>query len=83
MPEAFLHLIFHLPPLLSGIHSIIIPKGSVHIICVHSEAGKDQEYLIVTARDHFFIGTDNGIFNLILNSEPDEVVKIEQSGDYR
>ena len=52
------------------------PKGSVHIICVHSEAGKDQDYLIVMARDHFFIGTDNGIFNLILNSEPDDVVKI-------
>jgi S-adenosyl-L-methionine hydrolase (adenosine-forming) len=53
------------------------PKGSVHIICVHSEAHKDQDHLIVRARDHFFIGTDNGIFNLILNSEPDEVIKIE------
>ena len=56
------------------------PKGSVHIICVHSEADKDQDYLIVKARDHFFIGTDNGIFNLILNSEPDEVVKIDHQG---
>ena len=56
------------------------PKGSVHIICVHSEAHKDQDHLIVKARDHFFIGTDNGIFNLILNSEPDEVVKIDHHG---
>jgi S-adenosyl-L-methionine hydrolase (adenosine-forming) len=55
------------------------PKGSVHIICVHSEAHKDQDYLIVKSRDHFFIGTDNGIFNLILNSEPDEVVKIDKN----
>jgi len=53
------------------------PKGSIHIICIHSEAHKDQIHLIVKARDHFFIGTDNGIFNLILNSEPDEVVKID------
>ena len=53
------------------------PKGSVHIICVHSEAHKDQNYLIVSARDHFFVGTDNGIFNLILNSDPDEVIKID------
>jgi S-adenosyl-L-methionine hydrolase (adenosine-forming) len=52
------------------------PKGSVHIICVHSEAHSDQDHLIVKARDHFFIGTDNGIFNLILNSDPDEAVKI-------
>jgi S-adenosylmethionine hydrolase len=56
------------------------PKGSVHIICVHSEAHKDQDHLIVRAKDHFFIGTDNGIFNLILNSEPDEVVKIDHRG---
>jgi S-adenosylmethionine hydrolase len=59
------------------------PKGSVHIICVHSEAQAGQDYLIVRAKDHYFIGTDNGIFNLILNSEPDEAVKIvnEENAD--
>ena len=56
------------------------PKGSIHIICVHSEASKDQDHLIVRARDHFFIGTDNGILNLILNSDPDEVVRIDHNG---
>ena len=54
------------------------PEGSVHLIFVHSEAGKNMDYLIVRAKNHFFIGTDNGIFNLILNSEPDEVVKISE-----
>jgi S-adenosylmethionine hydrolase len=77
-----------IPPFNISIASFIIrntfnnyPKGSVHIICVHTEAGKDQDYLIVSAREHFFIGTDNGIFNLILNSEPDNVVKIEHPAD--
>jgi S-adenosylmethionine hydrolase len=56
------------------------PEGSVHLICVHSEALKEQDYLIVKAKNHFFIGTDNGIFNLILNSEPDEAVKIDNRG---
>ncbi|MBK9391081.1 MAG: SAM-dependent chlorinase/fluorinase [Bacteroidetes bacterium] len=55
------------------------PEGTVHLICVHSEALKNQDYLVVRAKNHFFIGTDNGIFNLILNSEPDEAVKIEKS----
>ncbi len=53
------------------------PKGSIHIICVHSEAHKDENFLIIKAKDHFFIGTDNGIFNLILNSEPEEIIRIE------
>jgi hypothetical protein len=56
------------------------PKGSVHIICVHSEGCEGRDHLIVKAKDHYFIGTDNGIFNLILNSEPDEVVKITYRG---
>lgn len=56
------------------------PKGSVHLICVHTESRKDQDYLIVRAKDHFFIGTDNGIFNLILNSEPEEIIKIDPQG---
>lgn len=51
------------------------PEGSVHIICVHSESG-NKDYLAVHARNHYFIGSDNGIFNLILNSAPDEAVKI-------
>jgi S-adenosylmethionine hydrolase len=52
------------------------PGGSVHIICVHSEGNEKRDHLIVKAKDHFFIGTDNGIFNLILNTAPDEIVKI-------
>jgi S-adenosyl-L-methionine hydrolase (adenosine-forming) len=56
------------------------PKGSIHIICVHSEAHKNQDHLVVMARGHFFIGSDNGIFNLILNSEPDEIIKIDNNG---
>jgi len=54
------------------------PKGSIHIICVHSEATKDQNYLIVRAKEHLFIGTDNGIFSLILNGEPDEAIQIDR-----
>ena len=55
------------------------PEGSVHIICIHSEAATGVDYLLVRARNHFFIGTDNGIFNLILNSEPDEVIRISHN----
>lgn len=56
------------------------PGGSVHIICVHSEEDRDKALLIVRSKDHYFIGTDNGIFNLILNSEPDEVIRINHDG---
>lgn len=59
------------------------PEGSVHIICVHSEPENDKGYLALRSRGHFFIGTDNGIFNLILNTEAEEIIKIGNgdSGD--
>jgi S-adenosylmethionine hydrolase len=56
------------------------PEGSVHIICIHTEAAKGQNFLVVKAKGHFFVGTDNGIFNLILNSEPDDIIKIDNEG---
>jgi S-adenosyl-L-methionine hydrolase (adenosine-forming) len=78
----------NIPPFNISLASFIIrntynnyPAGTVHIICVHSEAGEDKDYLIVSAREHFFIGTDNGIFDLILNSEPDDVVKVDPLGN--
>ena len=53
------------------------PAGSVHIICILSEARKGAGHLIVKSKGHYFIGTDNGIFSLILNSEPDEIISID------
>ena len=53
------------------------PEGSVHLICIHSERSEDKKHLIVKARGHYFIGTDNGIFNLILNSPADEIISLE------
>lgn len=57
------------------------PKGSIHIICVHSEAQEGEDYLIVKAKDHYFIGNNNGIFSLILNIDPDEIIKITHSSN--
>ncbi len=53
------------------------PDGTIHIICVHSESHNNENHIIAKAKNHFFIGTDNGIFNLILNGEPEEAVMIE------
>lgn len=57
------------------------PEGSIHIICVHSESVDGNDYLAVKARGHYFVGTDNGIFNLILNAEPDEIIRLDAGGE--
>jgi len=52
------------------------PGGSVHIICVQSEYSEKSPHIIVEAKGHFFIGADNGIFHLLLNSEPDRIIQL-------
>jgi S-adenosylmethionine hydrolase len=78
---------FNIPPFDIAHASFVIrntflnyPKGSIHIICIHSESQKGEDYLIIKSREHYFIGTDNGIFNLILNADPEEIIKIETEG---
>lgn len=53
------------------------PEGTIHLIFVSSEGSGEQPHLLVKARGHWFIGADNGIFNLILNSEPDLTVSLD------
>ncbi len=53
------------------------PEGSVHIICVQSEFSDKSPHIVVEAKGHFFIGADNGIFHLLLNSEPDRIIQLD------
>ena len=42
------------------------PTGSVHIISVDDELNIENEHLVVKANGHYFIGSDNGLFSLLL-----------------
>jgi S-adenosyl-L-methionine hydrolase (adenosine-forming) len=53
------------------------PAGTIHIITVSCETKVKQPYVALKADGQYFIGYDNGIFGLILDREPEEVVKIE------
>lgn len=53
------------------------PLGSVHIIGVNDDPGINKPFLAVFSQGHYFIGTDNGVFSLILESKESEAVKIE------
>ena len=52
------------------------PEGTIHLIFVSSEGPVDNPHLLVRAHNHWFVGANNGMFNLILNSEPDLVISL-------
>jgi len=55
------------------------PQGTVHIIAVNNETKETSPIIALKANGHFFIGNDNGIFGLLLDSDPEEVVAIDDT----
>ncbi|MBL6657245.1 MAG: SAM-dependent chlorinase/fluorinase [Flavobacteriales bacterium] len=52
------------------------PQGSIHIIGVNAEASENTPHIAVYADEHYFIGTDNGLFSLLLDIKADKIVHI-------
>jgi S-adenosylmethionine hydrolase len=58
---------------------LYFPSGSIHIIAVDSETTGNRQLIAVKEGDHYFLGNDNGMFGLLLDKEPDEVVALESN----
>lgn len=52
------------------------PAGTIHIIAVRSEKTKKNRYLAVQYEGHYFLGTDNGIFGLLMQKEPEKIIEL-------
>ncbi len=52
------------------------PIGTVHLIGIDTVYNNFQKYVALSYNGHFFVGSDNGIFSLIIGGNPVEVVEI-------
>jgi S-adenosylmethionine hydrolase len=52
------------------------PDGTVHLIGIDTVYSADTKYLALRYKNHYFVGSDNGIFSLMFVQEPDEIVEI-------
>jgi S-adenosylmethionine hydrolase len=59
------------------------PGQTVHLIGIDTVYNSDTKYLAVKYKNHYFVGSDNGIFSLMFDSEPDEVVEINIMQDLK
>ncbi|MCQ2307693.1 MAG: SAM-dependent chlorinase/fluorinase [Bacteroidales bacterium] len=57
------------------------PEGTIHIIGIETEESMQNPHIALKANGHYFIGTDNDIFSLILGEDPYEAVTIEVPQD--
>ncbi len=60
------------------------PPGTIHIVAVNTEESIEHPHIAIRSGDQFFIGTDNGIFSMILGNEIDEMAEIDipQDSDF-
>lgn len=59
------------------------PSGTVHLIGIDTVYSESNKYLAIKYRNHFFVGSDNGIFSLIFEEEPQEIVEINIMQDLK
>ncbi len=59
------------------------PESTVHLIGIDTVYNTDTKYLAVRYKNHYFVGSDNGIFSLMFNGEPDEIVEINIMQDLK
>jgi len=57
------------------------PSGSLHIIGVNTEESIETPHVVIHHNDHYFIGCDNGIFSMLFDEIPSEIVEIEVPQD--
>lgn len=53
------------------------PKGSIHILAIDTEESKYNPHAVVKANGHYFVGTDNSIFSLIIGQDNYEAAFID------
>jgi S-adenosylmethionine hydrolase len=59
------------------------PKGTVHLIGIDSVFSEQSKYVALKHQDHYFVGADNGIFSLLFDEAPDELVELNIMQDLK
>ncbi len=59
------------------------PDNTVHLIGVDSIFNQHNRYVALKHENHFFVGTDNGIFSLMFKGEPSEIVELNLMQDLK
>jgi len=59
------------------------PDATVHLIGIDTVFNSETRYLAVKYKNHFFVGADNGIFSLMFDKYPDEIVEINIMQDLK
>jgi len=72
------HDIIHAAYLLKSVYQDF-PEGSVHLIAVNSRSEPNEAMIAIEIKNHFFLGSNNGLLSLIREIDPEKIVKIDSA----
>lgn len=52
------------------------PKNTIHLASVQSDQKPSLRCVLIKYKDYFFAGVDNGLFSLVFDEEPEEIIEI-------
>lgn len=52
------------------------PKGTVHLVGVHATGSREDAAIALQVEDHYFVGTDNGLFGLVTDKPHQKLVEL-------
>ena len=52
------------------------PEGTVHLVAVDSMGQEGDNFVALKLDNHYFVGTDNGLFSLISENQPEVIVQL-------
>ena len=55
------------------------PTNTIHLICVNTLKNKQNKFLLIKYNNQYFIGADNGIFNLIFDNYPEFIIELNNT----
>lgn len=59
------------------------PDETVHLIGIDTVYNEDTRYLAIRYKKHYFVGSDNGIFSLMFDEEPEQIAELNIMQDLK
>lgn len=56
------------------------PEGTVHVVTVNDQDKRHIRFIAAEYEKHFFVGMDNGIFTMVFNNPPTDIVQLPAHG---
>lgn len=53
------------------------PQGTIHINAVSRDTSSKSVYIGLKHKGQYFIGPDNGVFSLVLDDKPEEIIQLD------